>query len=37
MVLARLEEDSIARPDELDRSAAALAEPHAFRDVDRLP
>ena len=36
MVLAGLEEHSVARVDHLDRSAAALHEADAFGDVDGL-
>src|SRR5436190_14861146 len=36
VVLARLEEDAIAGPDQLDRAALALAEPDALGDPDRL-
>jgi hypothetical protein len=36
VVLARLEEDSVAGADDLDRSAAPLAEPDALRDPDGL-
>jgi hypothetical protein len=36
VVLAGLEEDAIARADELDRSALALAEADAFGQEDRL-
>jgi hypothetical protein len=35
--LAGLEEDAVARPDHLDRSALVLAEADAFGDPDRLP
>src|SRR5829696_1335389 len=36
VVLARLEEDAIAGPDDLDLPALALAEADAFDDEDRL-
>src|SRR5512132_332225 len=36
VVLVGLEEDAVAGTDDLDRAAAALAEPDALRDVDRL-
>jgi hypothetical protein len=36
MLLARLEEDAISRPDDLDRAAATLAEADALQDEDRL-
>src|SRR5262249_45599487 len=36
VVLARLEDDPVTRPDHLDRSALALAEADAFGDPDRL-
>src|SRR5207244_4126816 len=35
--LARLEEDAVARADDLDRTALALAEADPFGDPDRLP
>jgi hypothetical protein len=37
VVLARLEEDAVARADHLDLSAPALAEADAVGDVDGLP
>src|SRR5918997_5155383 len=37
VVLARLEEDALARADNLGISAATLAEAHALGDVDGLP
>jgi hypothetical protein len=37
VVLARLEEDAIARPDDCDRFPAPLAEADALGDEDRLP
>jgi hypothetical protein len=36
VVLARLEEDSVARADGLDRATFALAEADALGDEDRL-
>ena len=36
VLLARLEEDAVAGPDQLDRAAAALAEADALGDPDRL-
>ena len=36
VILPRLEEHAVAGPDDLDRPAAPLCEPHAFDDVDRL-
>ena len=36
VLLAGLEEDAVARADDLDRPAAALAEADAFGDVDGL-
>jgi len=36
MVLARLEKDAVARPDDLDRTALALAQADTFGDRDRL-
>src|SRR5215217_2131603 len=37
VVLARLEEHRVAGPDDLDLSAAALAEPYALGNVGGLP
>jgi hypothetical protein len=37
VMLARLEEDAVAGADDLDGTAAALAEPDALGDPDRLP
>ena len=36
VLLLGLEEDAVARPDDLDRLAAALAQAHALGDEDRL-
>jgi len=36
VILARLEEDPVARLDDLDRAAAALAQANSLRDPDRL-
>src|SRR5215208_45357 len=37
VVLSGIEVDAVARADDLDGAAAALAEPHALGDVDGLP
>jgi hypothetical protein len=37
MVFIRLEQDAVAGPDYLDRTAFALAEADALGDPDRLP
>jgi hypothetical protein len=37
VVFARLEDDAVARPDQLDAAAFPLAETDAFGDPDRLP
>jgi hypothetical protein len=37
VVLAGLEEGAVAVADDLDRTAAALAQAHALGEVDRLP